>query len=233
VRGRSGTILGRPPGSPVGLAPAIGNAGRFEVIANDDELMRLTARGDEEAFRQLVERWQQPMLAFLERMTGDREEARDLGQEAFYRVFVQASRYRPTGQFRSWLFSVAGNLARSRLRRQKVLRWIRFDARRHDQPSPQANAHEHLERAQRQDQVRRALARLPDRQRQAVLLQRFERMSYQEVAAAMGVTVPAVESLLQRAMASLRAQLGQTAQNATGSAGQPKPSAAPSADASP
>lgn len=249
-------ILERPPGSPGGPARAAGsgpgraagrvavqvlpaarrgrangNAGGLEVIANDDELMRLTAGGDEGAFRRLVERWQQPVLAFLERMTGDREEARDLGQEAFYRVFTQAPRYRPAGQFRAWLFSIAGNLARTWLRRRRVLRWISFDVRRHDLPSPGANGHERVEREEGRERVRRALARLPDRQRQAVLLQRFEGMSYQEVAATMGATIPAVESLLQRAMASLRADLAPAADLAPGGARLREPSRAPSPDA--
>ncbi len=180
-----------------------------EVIPPDDELVRRSAAGDQNAFRQLVERWQQPLLAFLERMVGDREEARDLGQETFYRVFAQAARYEAGGKFRSWLFSIAGNLARSRLRRRRVLRWIHFDPRHHDQPAPQADAHARVEQIAAQQRVREALARLPDRQRQAILLQRYEQMSYREIAAAMEITVPAVESLLQRAMASLRHDLAE------------------------
>ena len=177
------------------------------MIFQDDELIQRSAAGDGEAFRELVERWQQPLLAFLERMTGDREEARDLGQETFFRVYAQAARYQPGGRFRSWLFGIAGNLARDRLRRRRVLRWIRFDPRHHDRPAPQLDAHARVERAAAQERVRRALDRLPDRQRQAVLLQRYERMSYREIAVAMEITASAVESLLQRAMASLRRDL--------------------------
>ena len=178
-----------------------------EVISPDDELVQRSAAGDQDAFRQLVERWQQPLLAFLERMIGDREEARDLGQETFCRVFAQAARYEAGGRFRSWLFSIAGNLARSRLRRRRILHWIRFDPRRHDQSVLQPDAHARVEQAAAQERVREALARLPDRQRQAVLLQRYEQMNYREIAAAMEISVPAVESLLQRAMASLRRDL--------------------------
>ena len=82
----------------------------------DDRLMARGGQGDEEAFRLLVTRWERPVFAFLERMLGSREEAQDLGQETFVRVFQQARRYRAAGRFRSWLFRIAGNLARSRLR---------------------------------------------------------------------------------------------------------------------
>jgi RNA polymerase sigma-70 factor, ECF subfamily len=232
-------ILERLPGNPGGRGTARAanpgrsnrNSGKAEVIANDDELMRHAAGGDEEAFRRLVERWQQPVLVFLERMTGNREEARDLGQETFYRVFTQATRYQPTGQFRAWLFHIAGNLARSWLRRQRVLRWIQFDPRHHDRPSPQADGHERIERAELQERVRSALARLPDRQRQAVLLQRYEGMNYKEIAAVMGGTIPAVESLLQRAMASLRADIGTTSGLTRSTAGKREEGGAPSPDA--
>jgi RNA polymerase sigma-70 factor (ECF subfamily) len=175
---------------------------------NDDELMARVAQGDETSFRTLVEAWQRPVFAFLQRMTGSREEADDLGQEVFLRVFRDARRYKPEGHFRAWLFRIAGNLARSHLRRRRILRWVRFDAARHERPAPQPGpAGEHEARA-RQEAVRVAIARLPARQRQALLMRRYEEMSYREIARSMGITVPAVESLLQRALRTLRETLG-------------------------
>jgi RNA polymerase sigma-70 factor (ECF subfamily) len=178
-----------------------------EGLPGDDDLMVATARGDETAFRRLVERWQEPVYAFLERMMGSREEALDLAQETFLRIFAQAPRYRPQGQFRSWLFRIAGNLARSGLRRRRILRWIPFDPALHDRAARGESAAGRLERAETRTAVRRALADLPDRQRQAVVLRHFEQLSHREIAAAMGTTVPAVESMLQRAMAALRGRL--------------------------
>jgi RNA polymerase sigma-70 factor (ECF subfamily) len=169
--------------------------------------MERTARGDEGAFRLLVERWERPVFGFLERMLSSREEAQDMSQETFLRVFAEAGRYRPDGRFRSWLFRIAGNLARSRLRRDRVVRWIRLEPLLHDPPDPGARADDLLERDEKRRAVRTALARLPDRQRQAVVLQRYQGLSYREVAAAMDTTVPAVESLLQRAMALLKKEL--------------------------
>jgi len=173
----------------------------------DDQLMARGARGDEEAFRLLVMRWERPVFAFLDRMLGSREEAQDLGQETFVRVFQQAARYRADGRFRSWLFRIAGNLARSRLRRRKIVGWVPFDAFQHDRASDDPQPEERTLQAERRRAVRTALGRLPERQREALVLRRYHDMSQEEIAAAMGTTVPAVESLLSRAMAALRMRL--------------------------
>jgi RNA polymerase sigma-70 factor (ECF subfamily) len=165
------------------------------------------AQEDEEAFRLLIERWERPVFVFLERMVGSPEEALDLSQEAFLRVYDRASRYRPSGRFRSWLFRIAGNLGRSWLRRRRILRWLRFDIQKHDRPSGAPGTDSRLEREELRLAVREALGRLPDRQRQAILLRRFEGMSQREIAATLQTTVPAVESLLQRAMTTLRREL--------------------------
>jgi len=170
---------------------------------DDDALLRRTAHGDEEAFRLLVERWQGPVYRFLARMLASPEEARDAAQETFVRVFRHAPRYRAGGQFRAWLFRIAGNLARSALRRRKLLGWVPFDLARHDRPAVGEDALEQLARDERRRAVRRALARLPQRQRQAVLLRRYEGMTQQEIAAALQTTEAAVESLLQRARRQL------------------------------
>ena len=172
---------------------------------SDDELMVRGAAGDEAAFRTLVERWERPVFAFLERMVASREDAQDLAQEAFVRMCRQAGRYRAEGRFRSWLFRIAGNLARSQLRRRKIVRWIRFEPGLHDAPAPDADrADRSLESAESRSAVRKSLAKLPARQREALVLKMYEGMSYREIAHAMDVSLPAVESLLQRAMATLR-----------------------------
>jgi RNA polymerase sigma-70 factor (ECF subfamily) len=87
---------------------------------DDDVLMARTAQGEEAAFRLLVQRWENDVLAFLIHMLGSREEAEDLVQDTFIKVYRQAGRYRGEGRFRSWLLRIAGNLARSRLRRRRI-----------------------------------------------------------------------------------------------------------------
>jgi RNA polymerase sigma-70 factor (ECF subfamily) len=175
----------------------------------DDRLMERGAQGDEEAFRLLVARWERPLFAFHARMLGSREEAQDLGQETFIRVFRQARRYRATGRFRSWLFRIAGNLARSRLRRRRIVAWVPFDAFRHDRAADAPDAEASAILDERRRAVRDALARLPERQRQALVLRRYHDMSHQEIAETMDTTVAAVESLLSRSMTALRIHLAE------------------------
>lgn len=174
---------------------------------DDDTLMARVAAGEEAAFRLLVLRWEAQVRAFLIHMLGSLEEAEDLTQETFIKVHAQAGRYRGEGLFRSWLMRIAGNLARSRLRRRKILGWVRFDPAEHDVtdrgPTPEGN----LEARERATMVRAALAALPERQREALVLHRYQGLKYKEIADVMGTSVPGVESLIQRALATLRGQL--------------------------
>lgn len=174
----------------------------------DDELMERVADGDEEAARLLVQRWEGPIYAFLDRMLGSREDAQDLGQDTFIKVCSEAGRYEPSGKFRSWLFKIAGNLARSRLRRRRIISWVSFSPGVHEGETSGDDPGVDLERKEAAREVRGALARLPARQRQAIVLRTYNDLSYREVAEAMGVSIPAVESLLQRGMAALRRELG-------------------------
>ena len=174
---------------------------------DDDALMVRTAQGEEAAFRLLVQRWEADVRAFLVHMLRAQEEAEDLTQDTFVKVFRQAGRYRPEGLFKSWLFRIAGNLARSRLRRRKVIGWLSFDPDRHDVADQGPAPDEGLDATARVRVVRTALANLPDRQREAITLHRYQGLKYREIAEVMGTTVPGVESLVQRALAALRRDL--------------------------
>lgn len=173
----------------------------------DDILMQRTAAGEEQAFRQLVARWQQPVFAFLLHMLGSVEEAEDMTQDTFLKVHDQAGRYQPAGRFRSWLLRIAGNKARSALRRRRILRWVSFDPVRHDRPGAAADPLQELTRRETAAEVQAAIATLPERQRAALVLKRWQGLSYQEIADVLQTTVPAVESLLQRAAETLRQRL--------------------------
>jgi RNA polymerase sigma-70 factor (ECF subfamily) len=176
---------------------------------DDDTLMARTAAGEEAAFRLLVDRWQHDVLAFLINMTGSRDDAEDLAQETFVRVFRQAGRYRAEGKFRPWVLRIAANLARSRGRRARLLKWLPLDTERHDVASNTPAADRGIEAEQTAQVVRAAIARLPERQRQALVLHRFQGMRYTEVAETMGTSLAGVESLIQRALAGLRVDLAQ------------------------
>ncbi len=179
----------------------------MNVHPTDDDLMVRIGYGEETAFRLLVERWERQVFAFLWRMTGNEDDARELTQDVFVKVHTHAGRYQPRGIFKSWLFRIAGNQSRSFARRRKIVDWVSFDAFRHDReleaPGPDAE----LMADETRQQVRAAVAKLPDRQREALILRRFHEMSQQDIARIMDITEGAVESLLVRAMSALRGHL--------------------------
>jgi RNA polymerase sigma-70 factor (ECF subfamily) len=183
--------------------PSRGGAEPMPDRATDDELMARIAKGDEEAFRELVLRWEDRVFAFCLRSLGSRGDAEDLSQETFIRVYRSARRYRPRGRFTAWLFRIAGNLCRNAIRRQRPAHEITTDL-----PAPETDRPDiTLQRKEFARAVREAVACLPDRQRIAVVLRRYEGFSYQEIAEALDTTVSAVESLLHRASERLRQEL--------------------------
>lgn len=184
---------------------------------DDDALMSASATGDEAAFRVLVERWERRVLAFFFRSLGSADDAADLAQETFLRLHRAAPAYVSRGRFAPFLFRIAGNLARNEIRRRSVRRLLTWggsgaegdeaailEAEAADTDRPDVA----WTRARDAERVRRALLALPERQRVAVTLKRFEGFTQDEIAEAMGISVSAVESLLVRGMAALRKRLG-------------------------
>ncbi len=179
--------------------------------------MEGVARGDEDAFRSLVDRYERQILNLAYRYCGDAQESRDLAQEIFLKVFLNAGRWKPRARFSTWLFRVAVNhcLNHSRRKAREPLFRTRPD------PLPCNESEQSLgpifgsdgsrrdtaerERALR---VRRAVLSLPPRQRLALILHRYHGFSYREIAEHMECSQGAVESLLVRAMDRLRASLG-------------------------
>ena len=145
----------------------------------DDRLMADYVGGDELALRVLVERWERPVFSFLVRMLGSAEEAEDLCQETFLKLIQASDRYQPEGKFQSWLFRIAGNQARSHLRRRKILRWLPLTGEQAETPLGGPDALDLVEGRQEQRLVREAIARLPERQRQALILKQYQDMRSQ------------------------------------------------------
>lgn len=181
---------------------------------DDDTLMVSTARGDSDAFRILMERWWPRVFAFLARALSHRADAEDLAQETFVRVYRAAPRYVPGGRFAAWLFRIAGNLARAEMRRRRVRGWLLGAGAPGDEMVLESLPASHdfdadglLANAEVRVALARALARLPERQRLAILLRHFEDMRMRNVALALGISERAAESLVARGTASLRRDL--------------------------
>jgi RNA polymerase sigma-70 factor, ECF subfamily len=168
------------------------------------------------AFEGLVERYQGRLVGIFFHMVGRREEAEDLCQEVFLRIYRARKGYRPRARFSTWLFTIANNLALNHLRRkghtpgtaaggltgsQSVAPFGANLVGREGTPSAQ------VRQAELGDLVRDALSSLGEDQRMAVLLNKFEEMSYAEIADVMGRSPAAVKSLLARARNQLREQL--------------------------
>jgi RNA polymerase sigma-70 factor (ECF subfamily) len=179
----------------------------------------LRVREDEpSAFEELVERYQSRLVGVLHHLVGNAEEAEDLAQEVFLRVYRARKRYRARCKFSTWLFTIANNLALNALRarqRKPVVPLPAHDsgplgARPVEQLVADSSGNQPVRRLQQQELaaiIRQALDGLNERQRMAVLLNKFEEMNYAEIAAVMGLTTKAVKSLLCRARTNLRAAL--------------------------
>jgi RNA polymerase sigma-70 factor (ECF subfamily) len=186
----------------------------LEPDPDDDALMAATARGDAAAFRVLVERWSPRVLAFTTRALARRADAEDVTQETFVRALRAAPRYLPQGRFAAWLFRIAGNLTRAELRRRRVRGWllgwadIDPDTILASLPAPRYfDADGPLHAAETRQVLALGLARLPERQRLAVLLHHLEGLPVRDVAVALDTSEHAAESLLARGMAALRRSL--------------------------
>lgn len=183
-----------------------GPTARFGLGAEDPDeaLLVRVADGDPAAVRALVGRKLPRLLALAQRMLGDAAEAEDVAQEAFLRVWRQAPKWRPgQARFDTWLHRVALNLCYDRLRRRREIATEDPPEVADEGPAPDRG----LDARDTGRRVGEALARLPKRQREAVVLCHYQELGNIEAAAVMGVTVEALESLLSRGRRALRVAL--------------------------
>jgi RNA polymerase sigma factor (sigma-70 family) len=170
------------------------------------EWMARVREGDMEAFRRLVETHQARVVGTISKMLGSDAEAEDLAQQVFIRVWKSAPRYQPTAKFTTWLFRITRNLVFNELRRKR-----HFVDQADEMPEPAERRDQEpdqvLMEGELQSAIQDAINRLPESQRLAIILRRYEEMSYEEIATVMDTTVPAVKSILFRARAELRERL--------------------------
>jgi len=193
--------------------------------AEDGALMARVQAGDEAAFGVLMERWELPVKRLLARIVLNASEAEELAQEAFVRVWQQQEKFRAGAAFRPWVFSIAVNLARNRLRwwrRRPTVALQDWDETEKPaagrQGSEKSVGTDKLEREERAAAVRDAVAALPLDLREAIVLSEYEELSHAEIAAAAGCTVKAVESRVARAREKLRKTLDRWAEETPASA---------------
>lgn len=183
----------------------------------DIRLMLRVCDDDAEAFAELVELYHHRLVTVMHHLVGNNEEAEDLAQEVFLRVYRGRKKYHPKAKFSTWLYTIANNLAlnvmRSRQRKPTIPLNVRDSGPLGPRPAEQLvldRADQPQQRMQKQELaaiVKQALDTLNERQRIAVVLNKFEDMNYAEIAEVMGLTTKAVKSLLSRARDNLRIAL--------------------------
>ena len=189
------------------------------MVRTDVQLMLDVKSGDEASFELLLHRYRMPLVNFLYRMVRNREQAEDLAQEVFIRVYRARAEYVPSAKFTTWLFRIATNLALNSLRdnrHQKLEDSIdaptRIDSEDgDDRPLDVAEQHpnieQHLVEDARVKMIRHAIDKLPEKQRAAVLLHKYEELDYAEIAKILSCSESALKSLLFRAYEALRVEL--------------------------
>jgi len=173
-------------------------------VDDDARLMLSFQQGNVHDFERLIERHHQSVISLAYRFLNDRAAAEDVAQDVFLRLFSSADSYKPTASFTTLLYTITRNACYSELRRRR-LRPAAIDGESDDPPAEAAP--DHLEQAELREAVRAAIASLPHNQRMAVLLRRYEGLSYEQIAAVTGTSVSAVKALLHRARQALKGRL--------------------------
>jgi RNA polymerase sigma-70 factor, ECF subfamily len=185
---------------------------RSEDDAEDVRLMHLVAGGDTTAFEQLIERHQTLIAGTVARMLGSNSDVEDIAQQVFIRVWKSAGRYVARAKFTTWLLKITRNLVFNEMRRAKrhphlpVQMEVEADQiplKDEATATPDAT----LLQAELEQAIEKAIALLPETQRMALILRRYEELSYEEIADVLDLSVPAVKSLLFRARTELRERL--------------------------
>ena len=184
---------------------------------SDEELMNRIAQGDGQAFKILVCRHQRRILNLIYRFIGDRIEAEDIAQDVFLRVWRSAKDYKPKAKFTTWVYRIAVNLCldvRKSPHHRQTFVHPSGDSEstdgNHDHlclPRSDASPEDLLLANEKSRQIFTALRSLPTNQRMAVILSKYDGLSYDEIARVLGCSVSAVESLLVRAKRNLREKL--------------------------
>lgn len=187
-----------------------------ETFSDDDENVRLMLRvkeGDIQAFEKLVELHQSMVIGTACRMLGSLEDAHDIAQQVFLRVWKSAPRYEATAKFTTWLFTILRNLVFNETRRRSRRKEVPLETEDDDHAPQQFKDHTApaADQLTQQDELEQALdkaiAALPEKQRLAVVLRRHEELPYEQICDILHMSLPAVKSLLFRARAELRKHL--------------------------
>ena len=186
-----------------------------DSLQADVECMARLKSGEDAALNELMARWQQPLVSFILRYTGNASDALDLAQETFIRVHESRDRYEPRSKFSTWLFTIATNLCRNLARWRDRHPTVPLSAPEDDDqsgientvPAPGDSPADSAERDDLASAVREHIQKLPHDLKTVVLLFEYQELGYDEIAATLGCSAKAVETRLYRARQFLRESL--------------------------
>jgi RNA polymerase sigma-70 factor (ECF subfamily) len=179
----------------------------FEPVASnvksDLDLLNLVRRGDPAGATGLFEKYSEALLRFSDRMLSNRAEAEEITQEVFLKMITRVEQYDGRAAVSSWLFAIAANACRDRLRRSRRATIVALDTVA-EAPSKAEPVDHRVQERERRQAVRRALSRLSEEQREALVLARYHGMPYADIARTLQITEGAVKTRIFRAMETLK-----------------------------
>ncbi|MFO1486754.1 MAG: sigma-70 family RNA polymerase sigma factor [Verrucomicrobiaceae bacterium] len=199
--------------APTHSAPAAADATDESSDQENVRLMLRVKEGDVKAFEKLVELHQNAIIGTCARMLNNVDDAHDIAQQVFIRVWRSAPRYEPTAKFTTWLFTITRNLVFNETRRRSRRKEVSIEQENEDDPPKHYADHsvpgadENLAKAEFHDALDKAIAALPEKQRMAVILRGRKDLPYEEICTILKMSLPAVKSLLFRARNELRKHL--------------------------
>jgi len=179
----------------------------------DEQLIRQFQQGDQEAYDEIVSRYRQPLYNFIYRIVGDAAYAEDLLQDTFIRLWLNKDSYREIARFSTWIYTIAGNLAKTELRRQKVRRWFSLSGgKSDDRPMEVADddASSPAEDVQRSNILKRIdkeIQKLPVVFREVIILRDVQELSYDEISTILKIPLGTVKSRVNRGRQRLQKKL--------------------------
>src|SRR6266581_916245 len=207
----SGLLAGRG-----GVPPTQAVAGLSPDGLSDAEVMLRVKAGDDAAFDYLLQKYRRPMQNFMYRMARNPAVAEELAQEVFLRIYRSREKYEASAKFTTWLYRIATNLAANHARdtrHERPENTVSIDepdeesGRTLDVPDRTPSAEENLVRRERLAAIRQRVQALPERQRMAVVMHKYQQMDYRQIAEILKLSESAIKSLLFRAYETLREQL--------------------------
>jgi len=192
------------------------SGGGTETVLTDAEFMLRVKEGDDNAFDYLVEKYRRPLIGFMYRMTHNAATAEELAQEVFLRVYRSRTTYTADAKFSTWLYRIATNLAANHARDTRHERpEVQVSIDEPDEESGttvdvadnRPNVEQDLVREERLKAIRKHIQALPERQRMAVIMHKYQNMDYKQIAEVLKLSESATKSLLFRAYETLRERL--------------------------